>query len=422
MNAAPRRAFLVAGLGYGDEGKGTTVDYLARRHDAKLVVRYNGGAQAAHNVVLPGGAHHTFSQFGAGALAGARTHLSQHVVVNPVTMLLEEEHLRELVDDPLSGVTVDEDALVTTRFHVAAGRIREMARGAGRHGSCGMGVNETVQDATDGAPTVRVRDLLRPIAELRTLLSRVQEYKAAQVHSLVDLTSDTSAEEFAKLTSAAWLGTTQTLFAEWAQRVRVVPGGWLAGQLREPGAVIFEGAQGVLLDQTHGFFPHVTRSDCTFANADTLLDAAAYDGQVTRLGVTRTYQTRHGAGPMPTERRHLSYLAAGDHNARNEWQGSFRVGHLDLVIGRHAARCVGRLDGLAVTWADRVDPDSVPVCVEYVGVERDASPTLELTRRVLGAAIKHMSIGEYAEHLGTTVAVVSRGPTHEDKTAIGGLL
>lgn len=420
MSAAPRRAFLVAGLGYGDEGKGTTVDYLARRLGAKLVVRYNGGAQAAHNVVLPGGAHHTFSQFGAGALAGARTHLSQHVVVNPVTMLLEEEHLRELVDDPLSGVTVDEDALVTTRFHVAGGRIREMARGAGRHGSCGMGVNETVQDAADGAPTIRVRDLRRP--GLRDLLTRVRDHKAEQVRSLVDLTSDAMAEEFAKLTAWSWVDTTQTLFDQWAQRVCVVSGEWLAEVLRRPGAVIFEGAQGVLLDQTHGFFPYVTRSDCTFANADELLRDAAYDGQVTRLGVTRTYQTRHGAGPMPTERRHLSYLAAGDHNARNEWQGGFRVGHLDLVIGRHAARCVGRLDALAVTWADRVDPDNVPVCVEYVGVERDAPPTLELTRRVLGAAIKHMSIGEYAEHLGTTVAVVSRGPTHENKTAIGGLL
>ena len=419
MNAAPRRALLVAGLGYGDEGKGTTIDWLARRYSAKLVVRYNGGAQAGHNVVLPGGAHHTFSQFGAGALAGARTHLSRHVVVNPVTMLRETDYLRQLVPDPLAGVTVDEDALVTTRFHVAAGRIREMARGAGRHGSCGMGVNETVQDAADGAPTIRVRDLLRTGPELRRRLVEIQDYKEQQVRSL---RVGDGAGEYAELTSASWLSTSTVLLGEWAQRVCVVPGEWLAEVLRRPGAVIFEGAQGVLLDQTHGFFPHVTRSDCTFANADALLDAAAYDGQVTRLGVTRTYQTRHGAGPMPTERRHLSYLAVGDHNARNEWQGSFRVGHLDLVTGRHAARCVGRLDGLAVTWADHVDPDSVPVCVEYVGVERDASPTLELTRRVLGAAIKHMSIGEYAEQLGTTVAVVSRGPTHEDKTAVGGLL
>ena len=69
---------LLAGLGFGDEGKGTVTDYLVRTHSAKMVVRYNGGAQAAHNVVLPDGRHHTFAQFGSGTFVpGVRTHLSR---------------------------------------------------------------------------------------------------------------------------------------------------------------------------------------------------------------------------------------------------------------------------------------------------------------------------------------------------------
>ena len=140
-----RGAIVVAGLGFGDEGKGTTVDWLVRRHESALVVRYNGGAQAAHNVVLPDGRHHTFSQFGSGTLAGAETFLSRYMLVNPSAMLNEAAGLAGLgVVDPLSRVHVDEDALITTPFHIAANRAREQARGDGRHGSCGMGIRETI--------------------------------------------------------------------------------------------------------------------------------------------------------------------------------------------------------------------------------------------------------------------------------------
>lgn len=422
-SASARRAVLVAGLGYGDEGKGTTIDWLARRYSARLVVRYNGGAQAGHNVVLPDGTHHTFSQFGAATFAGACTFLSRHVVVNPATMLREAEVLAAaapaLVKNPLSTVTVDEDAFVTTRYHVAACRIRELARGPGRHGSCGMGVNETVQDAADGAPSLRAGGLrVMSRFEIASRLRQIREHKMSQVRDVPEDVRTT--EEFVALRSAAFFDTILDDLTEWARRVAIVPGEWLAERLREPGAVLFEGAQGVLLDQKHGFFPHVTRSDCTFANADELLRDAGYDGRVTRLGVTRTYQTRHGAGPMPSEASYLRHWADGDHNVRNEWQGNFRVGHLDLTTGLHAARCVGRLDGLVMTWVDSFRSGRIPVHVE---VDPGDVPTLDLTALLERlTSIKHMSLDEYAEQLGTTVAAVSRGPTHEDKVAVGGLL
>ena len=82
-----RRALLTVGLGFGDEGKGATVDFLARRFEADLVVRYSGGSQAGHNVVLPDGRRHTFAQFGAGTLARTadppRTYLGPNVVIDP---------------------------------------------------------------------------------------------------------------------------------------------------------------------------------------------------------------------------------------------------------------------------------------------------------------------------------------------------
>ena len=142
------QAILIADLGYGDAGKGSIVDYLTRKTGAHTVVRYNGGAQAAHNVITPEGKHHTFAQFGSGTFVpGTRTHLSRFMMVHPLALLAEERHLQSLgIDDAFPRLSIDREALVTTPFQQAANRIKEIARGDGRHGSCGMGVGETMSD------------------------------------------------------------------------------------------------------------------------------------------------------------------------------------------------------------------------------------------------------------------------------------
>src|SRR5438309_3024973 len=93
-----KRAILTVGLGFGDEGKGATVDHLTRQYGADLVVRYCGGSQAGHNVQLPDGRRHTFAQFGAGTLAAPtpRTYLGPNVVIDPPALLREAAHLSEL--------------------------------------------------------------------------------------------------------------------------------------------------------------------------------------------------------------------------------------------------------------------------------------------------------------------------------------
>src|SRR5215472_12462254 len=95
-----KRAIITVGLGFGDEGKGATVDFLTRRYEADLVVRYCGGSQAGHNVQLPDGRRHCFSQFGAGTLVAAdprpRTYLGPHVVIDPPALAREARHLADL--------------------------------------------------------------------------------------------------------------------------------------------------------------------------------------------------------------------------------------------------------------------------------------------------------------------------------------
>jgi adenylosuccinate synthase len=108
----------------------------------------------------------------------------------------------------------------------------------------------------------------------------------------------------------------------------------------------------VLLDQEWGFFPHVTRSTTTFANAETLLEDAGFRGEKRRIGLLRAYGTRHGAGPFPTETDTLA--VAPCHNAVNPWQGEFRTGWFDAVTARYALDVVGGVDLLALTNVDRL--------------------------------------------------------------------
>src|SRR5262249_48054229 len=114
-----KRAIITVGLGFGDEGKGATVDFLTRKFEADLVVRYCGGSQAGHNVELPDGRRHTFSQFGAGTLAAVpappRTYLGPNVIIDPLALAREADHLAELgVRIPTQLLTVHPRCLVVT--------------------------------------------------------------------------------------------------------------------------------------------------------------------------------------------------------------------------------------------------------------------------------------------------------------------
>jgi adenylosuccinate synthase len=446
---------LVAGLGYGDEGKGTIVDWLARegrdRARASLVVRYNGGAQAAHNVVS-GDRHHTFAQLGSATFSGVPTLLSRHVLVNPIALYAEARHLVSLgIADPLALVAVEAGALVTTPLHVAANRLREMAR-TGRHGSCGMGVGETMEDflAVRGDALV-VGDLEDP-RRTRDKLLALRARKRASLEGLAIPDSPAAERERAVLEEDRTIATSLDAYASFARSaggVRVVGPEYLASAR---GHVIFEGAQGVLLDQDFGFQPHTTWTDITFGNARELLASVSFRGELVRLGVLRAYATRHGAGPFVSEDAGLAALSAHDHNGWGEWQQGFRSGALDLVATRYALEVIGGVDRLAITNVDRLEllGAHVPVTVAYAGeaapaffegtgargttgriarirVRRpfDLAHQEALTRAL--EAVRAINVpfplGGYADavatRLGVPLAVTSHGPRAEDKIARG---
>jgi adenylosuccinate synthase len=222
-------------------------------------------------------------------------------------------------------------------------------------------------------------------------------------------------------------------------RMNIVHGDDWLGQASIDGDLIFEGAQGVLLDEWYGFHPHTTWSTTTFANALGLLaeSGVAADDAV-RLGVVRTFTTRHGAGPLVTEDSALASVLPEAHNGTGTWQGAFRFGHFDAVAQRYALAVCGGADALMVTHADRV-PAELKVCRAYrtaTGIPPlgtlPHSPIPDLDhQRVLTKTASHATpilvdgpaeAGDWpeflAEELGVPLAAVSRGPSWTQKAAV----
>jgi adenylosuccinate synthase len=378
MREAPRFATLV-GLGFGDCGKGLFTDALCRRWPVHTIARFNGGAQAGHNVVLPDGRHHTFSQFGAGTFVpGVHTLLAAPVVVHPTALQVEAHFLRQAgVADALERLTIAASCRVTTPYHQSAGRLRERLRGTRAHGSCGVGVGETVAHGIDHPDeALRYAELAHP-RRARAKLAAIRRRLAAQF-DLAALDADDDVRVLRDdAVAERWLEQASHLAAQVAPADDAV----VAARLARAGTLLFEGAQGVLLDESRGFHPHTTWSDVTPAAAESVLAAAGIRAPVVRLGIVRAYMTRHGAGPFPTHDAALDTLAE-PHNDDCGWQGRFRRGHPDAVLLRYAAAAAGPLDGLLVSHLDALERGPVlRWCASYAGASGDAGDDALLCER-----------------------------------------
>lgn len=427
-------AVMVQGLGFGDEGKGTMVDFICRERDARLVVRFNGGAQAAHNVVTPEGKHHTFSQWGAGTLAGVNTLLGPEVMFDPLAMAAEARRLSALGVDPYRMMHVDLNAPIITPYHRAVNRIKETFRGDGLHGSTGIGIGECMHDLLlFGRQTVPIaRDLLN------------QHVLAAKLNDIKLFAKNKVNSWMLKQAHAADKALLESPVEEWLKRysntpaIKLVSSEAMIFEALSDGTVVFEGAQGVLLHQDYGFHPHTTWSDTTFKNADVLLRSVGGRAKVEKIGVIRSYMTRHGAGPMPTESAELQPHNSHDHNQPAPFTGSMRVGYLDLPLLRYSLEVIGSLDGLAVTHTDK--PLNA-VCTGYVREEnnrffrKDGSIYVQLPppdmqsedsflgyQQEIGEMLKKitpkyeaLSVYDAVDLLGQKILYTSSGPTWKDK-------
>lgn len=373
---SPARLVSVLGLGFGDCGKGLFVDHLCRRLGAHTVVRFNGGAQAGHNVVLADGRHHTFSQFGSGSFQrGMATVLAHPVVVHPTALQVEAERLASRgVPDALARLFIDPRCRVNTPFHQAAGRLRELARGATAHGTCGVGVGETVRHALAWPEeALRFEDLQRPAHALEKarLLQRRLRDELADVPLTAATASEWSFLQDPDLPTR-WMEQVGRLLP----RLPPAPQTILSERLHCAGTVLFEGAQGLLLDEWRGFHPHTTWSSPHPTSVEALVREAGLGSKVHHLGVLRAYLTRHGLGPLPTEDAALDRRLGEPHNSGEGWQGPFRRGHPDGVLLDYALAVAGALDGVLLSHLDAFREGPLNWCDAYEAAPRSGDGAL----------------------------------------------
>ena len=338
---------LVIGLGFGDCGKGSFVNYLCGKSKDSIVIRFSGGHQVGHTVVI-GDKRHVFSNFGSGTLQGIPTYWSEYCTIDPVGIYNEGTDLRK------SGITpriiFNANAMVTTPFDT----LKNINLNNGNnHGTVGVGFGTTIQRNEDHY-RLFVRDLQYPAirdAKLKLLQEKYYGY----------ISPDNSKT---KMMIEKFKTACDDLVSCYDVVNRL--------DINIANNLIFEGGQGIMLDMDYGFFPHVTRSNTTSKNAIEIIKKLGIEPNyknITTYYVTRAYQTRHGNGPMTNELHDTSYIKVNplETNVNDGYQGVFRKSPLDLDMLKYAVECDEfhnpySKKAIVITCLDQV-PENIPVTI-----------------------------------------------------------
>jgi adenylosuccinate synthase len=307
---------IVIGAGFGDEGKGKIVDILSNK--LTLNIKFTGGAQAGHTVVTPD-RRHIFSTYGSGTFQMADTYLTQHFIFNP--LLFEKEHhlLKDFVSskyDPM--IWINNNCNITTPYDMLINCAVERKRGNNKHGSCGIGINETLYRSNKGFG-LYVKDFFSSIP-MKLIQNIRDQYVPLRLEDLgVEIEDFAYSDEFIRK------------FIDDVYRMFTIAIPVNDIKIKNQDNLVFEGAQGLGLDRNHKHFPHVTNGNTGLKNAlEVLRENNLTSKQKNIYYVTRPYKTRHGAGPLEHENDSIKYV--DNTNVHNEWQENLRFAYLDIDV------------------------------------------------------------------------------------------
>jgi adenylosuccinate synthase len=345
-------AIVLIGAQWGDEGKGKATDLLGER--VQWVVRYQGGNNAGHTVVLPDGQDFALHLIPSGILTPGITNvIGNGVVVDPGVLLEEMESLEARGIDT-RRLLISADAHLIMPYHVAIDKVTERYLGKAKIGTTGRGIGPAYQDKV-ARVGVRVQDLLdekilrqkvEAALEFKNqVLVKVYNRRALDPDHVVDTVLEQAAHFSHRISDTALL---------------------LDQALTREETVLLEGSQGTLLDVDHGTYPFVTSSNPTAggACAGSGIGPARISAVV---GILKAYTTRVGSGPFPTE----LHDAMGERLRKTGGEVGVttgrprRVGWFDAVIGRYAARVNGITDFFLTKLDVLSGMETVPVCVAY---------------------------------------------------------
>lgn len=304
---------VVVGCNFGDEGKGQMTDYFASKSVGKCcVVLTNGGAQRGHTVESPGGLRHIFKHMGSGTLTGADTYCPEQFIINPMVFMSEQQEFNR-------NIMVDKRCMVTTPWDMMANCLIEDARGDNRHGSCGMGIWETIQRNENYDVSFIWEDVsIRKTDLIFYKMNKIKDYYRKRLDSL---------GEWKEIFES---GALVDKFIEDCIHMSIHA---KDPQLDIYDTLIFENAQGLLLDQSNTeYAPHTTPSNTGIKNVLDICEDIPNIDSFEVCYVTRSYMTRHGAGRFDTEcaKEDINPDMFDETNVTNDYQGSLRYGWLDV--------------------------------------------------------------------------------------------
>ena len=356
---------VVIGTQWGDEGKGKVVDLLTDKADA--VVRFQGGHNAGHTLVIDG--HQTVLHLiPSGVLReGVRCLIGNGVVLSPSALLKEMNELEEAGIDARSRMGISESCTVILPYHIALDQAREIARGNKAIGTTGRGIGPAYEDKVSRRG-IRLGEMM----DEKHFTERLREVMDYHNFSLEHLFKQDTVDYQQVLDE----GLAQA--GQMADMITDVPG--VLHELRKQGkSVMFEGAQGALLDIDHGTYPYVTSSNTTAGGAATGTGTGPRELDYI-LGIVKAYTTRVGAGPFPTELpegdKDGDRLGVKGHEFGATTGRKRRCGWLDTVALRRSLQ-INSVTGMCITKLDVLDGmDTLKICVayEFEGKEIDIPP------------------------------------------------
>ena len=350
---------VVIGANFGDEGKGLMTDYFCHqstlRGEKSLVVLHNGGAQRGHTVVTPDGNRHVFHHFGSGTLVGSDTYLSGDFILNPIVFRQEWEELEEMGIAP--KVYVHPKCRVTTPYDMIANQIVEESRDNARHGSCGMGIHETM-----------IRDVCNYPIEMwfdssdeakRYYLKEIRNYLSER---LLDFGINKIPDNWKEIVNSNLL--IENFISELNFMGRNISIRF-DRFIEYYDCVAFENGQGLLLDQNNtAYYPHLTPSNTGIKNSLKIIAEMRCKPDIEVCYVTRTYLTRHGAGRLDGEcdKQEINTDMQDLTNVPNPHQGTLRYAKLieksleeRILKDFEPARKYGAKLSLAITHENEYD-------------------------------------------------------------------
>ena len=423
--------FILCGMQFGDEGKGTFVDYLAHEQNIDCIVRYNGGSQASHTVITPSRKIHKFSQLGSGMfLKKCHTYLTENMVINLDNLIYEIEVFSDTTGIPATEVIerihIHENCFIVTPYHKLINKLRELSQGNNRRGTVGTGVSEVRYLLSleknfpyELALGVQVKDIYNPygrnilIAKIKALYEYVSEFYNNNKDEIwknvpKEIKESLNREVSVLLKNNAYYG----IAADYIERFRQYSGDFDLSKClyntyelslrKDCKSAIFEGSQGLLIDASYGIKPNTTFLDTTNNFA---LDISYYRDNIKKIGIVKAFQSRHGLGVFPTESSEVSSKICDDNQQESFWNGKIRFGWFDAILFRYAQK-INKVDELYLSSLDKLDCfETINVCNEYIytGVVDDTFKTIfeynEQDEKIVITDIKSPSddLGKYLE-------------------------